>query len=684
MKYFFKFFTVCCLLGIWSSCNKPSETQNTSNEDFSFTSERFADIQILRYKIEGFDKLTPQQKELAYYLYEAGLAGRDIIWDQHYAFNLAIRKTLDLILQHYKGDKNDKNYQNFLVYAKRVYFSNGIHHHYDNYKIIPECPQSFFETLIQSIPDNELPKDFGDRKSFTKFILKQIYDPSIAPFKIIQDPKQDLVKNSAVHFYEGLTQKEVEDYYAKLIDPKNPRPISYGLNSKLVKENGKIVEKVWKIGGMYSLALEKVVYWLEKAVSVAENETQKQALQKLIEYYQTGDLKKFDEYNILWVKDTSSVIDCINGFIEVYNDPMGYRGSFESVVSMKDFEATKRIAAIAKEAQYFEDNSPILPEHKKKNVTGISAKVITVIGEAGDASPSTPIGINLPNSDWIRKEHGSKSVNLGNIVDAYDNSSAGNGMLEEFCFNQEEIDRAKKYAVLSDKLHTDMHEVIGHASGQLEPGVDIPAKTLKNYASTLEEARADLVALFFIYDNKLVDMGVMPNLEVGKAEYDKYIRNGLMTQLVRIKLGNQIEEAHMRNRQLVAAWVYEKGKKDNVIEKVIKDGKTYFVIRDYAKLRGLFGELLREIQRIKSKGDYEAGKNLVETYGVKIDQQIHKEVLERYQKLNIPPYRGFINPRLVPIKDGEKIKDVKVEYPSDFLQQMLEYNKNYGFLPLKN
>jgi len=451
-----------------------------------------------------------------------------------------------------------------------------------------------------------------------------------------------------------------------------------------VKENGKIVEKVWKMQGMYSPAIEKIVFWLQKAVNVAENDIQKQALQKLIEYYQTGDLKKFDEYNILWVQDTSSVVDAINGFIEVYNDPLGYRGSFESVVSIKDFEASKRIAAIAKEAQWFEDNSPIMPQHKKKNVTGISAKVITVVGEAGDASPSTPIGINLPNSDWIRKEHGSKSVNLGNIVEAYDQAAAGNGMLEEFCYSKEEIELAKKYANLSDKLHTDMHEVIGHASGQLEPNVDIPAKTLKNYASTLEEARADLVALYYIYDDKLVQIGVMPNKDVGKAEYDKYIRNGLMTQLVRIKLGNNLEEAHMRNRQLVAKWVYEKGKKDNLIEKVKKDGKTYFVIRDYDKLRTLFGELLKEIQRIKSQGDYQAAKELVENYGVKIDQQLHKEVLDRYAKLNIPPYKGFINPKLVPVMEGDKIIDVKIEYPTDFLQQMLDYGKNYGYLPVKN
>ena len=665
------------------SCKSP-KTETPSNQEFQFNADKFADIQVLRYKIEGFEQLTPKQKELVYYLYEAGLSGRDIIWDQHYKHNLAIRKTLESILNHYQGDKNSEEYQKFLVYAKRVFFSNGIHHHYDNFKIIPECSQEFFQSLIEKCPDSSLPTDFGDKKTFIDFILNEIYNPKVAPLKINQNTKEDIVATSAVNFYEGLTQKEVEAYYNKIIDKNDPRPISYGLNSKLVKENGKIVEKVWKVGGMYSSAIEKIVYWLEKAVKVAENDIQKQALQKLIEYYQTGDLKKFDEYNILWVQDTSSVVDVINGFIEVYNDPLGYRGSFESVVSIKDFETSKRIDAIAKEAQYFEDHSPILPQHKKKNVTGISAKVITVVGESGDASPSTPIGINLPNADWIRKEHGSKSVNLGNIVDAYDQSAAGNGMLEEFCFSKEEIELAKKYANLSDKLHTDMHEVIGHASGQLEPKVETPANTLKNYASTLEEARADLVALYYIYDDKLVQMGIMPNKDVGKAEYDKYIRNGLMTQLVRIKLGNNIEEAHMRNRQLVAKWVYEKGQKDNVIEKVKKDGKTYFVIRDYEKLRFLFGELLKEIQRIKSQGDFKAGRDLVENYGVKIDQELHKEVLERYSKLNIAPYRGFINPKLVPVMEGDKIKDIKIEYPTDFLEQMLEYGKNYSFLPVKN
>ncbi len=677
-----KFFYWMGFVAILMSC-KPTNNENSA-EKFEFVADRFADIQVLRYKIEGFNQLSPQQKELVYYLYEAGLAGRDIIWDQHYKHNLAIRKTLEAIISHYQGDKNSEDYQKFLVYAKRVFFSNGIHHHYDNFKIIPECSLDFFQFLIEKTPDDALPKDFGDKKSFSEFILNEIYNPQVAALKINQDVKQDIVATSAVNFYEGLTQKEIEAYYNKLIDSKDPRPISYGLNSKLVKENGKIIEKVWKVGGMYSQAIEKIVFWLEKAVKVAENDIQKQAFQKLIEYYKTGDLKKFDEYNILWVQDTSSVVDAINGFIEVYNDPLGYRGSYESVVSIKDFETSKRIAAIAKEAQYFEDNSPILPQHKKKNVTGISAKVITVIGEAGDASPSTPIGINLPNSDWIRKEHGSKSVNLGNIVDAYDNAAAGNGMLEEFCFSQEEIDRAKKYANYSDKLHTDMHEVIGHASGQLEEGVDVPAKTLKNYASTLEEARADLVALYFMYDEKLIQMGIMENLDVAKAEYDKYIRNGLMTQLVRIKLGNNLEEAHMRNRQLVAKWVFEKGQKDNVIEKIKKDGKTYFVVRNYEKLRFLFGELLKEIQRIKSQGDFKAGQALVENYGVKIDQEIHKEVLERYSKLNIAPYRGFINPRLVPVKDDDKIKEVKIEYPKDFLEQMLEYGKNYSNLPVKN
>lgn len=648
-------------------------------KEFSYSAEQFADLQILRYKVPGFEKLTPKEKELAYYLYQAALCGRDIIWDQHHKDNLTIRKILENIYTTYKGDKNSEDYKKFVVYTKRIWFSNGIHHHYAKYKILPEFSESYFEQLVKN----------SDAKSFpipVEEILKRIkpilFDPAIDAKGVDLDPNKDVIKASANNNYEGVTQKEVEEFYKSKIDPKDPTPISYGLNSKLTKENGQIVEKVWKVGGMYTQAIEKIVYWLEKAVTVAENEKQKKWLELLIQYYKTGDLKKFDEYNIAWVQDTESRLDAVNGFIEVYGDALGYRGAYESVVSFRDEEATKRIAAISKEAQYFEDNSPIMPEHKKKNVVGITAKVITVVVESGDASPSTPIGINLPNADWIRKNHGSKSVNLGNIVDAYNLSAAGSGFLQEFAYNQEEVDLEKKYGALADNLHTDMHEVIGHASGQLNPGKS--TDMLKNYASTLEEARADLVALYYLMDKKLVDIGVMPSLEVGKAGYNDYISNGLMKQLVRLKEGEDLEEAHMRNRQLVASWVYEKGKKDNVIEKVKKNGKTYFVIRDYEKLRKLFGDLLREIQRIKSEGDYEAGKKLVETYGVKVDKELHKEVLERYKKLNLAPYKGFINPVLIPVEKDGKIVDVQIKYPANFDEQMLYYAKNYAYLPIHN
>lgn len=648
-------------------------------KEFSYRAEQFADLQVLRYKIPGFEKLTPKEKELAYYLYQAALCGRDIIWDQHHKDNLAVRRTLENIYTTYKGNKNSEEYKKFVVYTKRIWFSNGIHHHYAKYKILPEFSEAYFEELVKN----------SDAKSFpvpVEEVLKRLkplmFDPNIDAKGVDLDPSKDVIQASANNFYEGVTQKEVEDFYKAKINPNDPTPVSYGLNSKMIKENGQLTEKVWKIGGMYTQAIEKIVFWLEKAATVAENDKQKKWLQLLIEFYKTGDLKKFDEYNIAWVQDTESRLDAVNGFIEVYGDALGYRGAFESVVSFRDEEATRRIAAISKEAQYFEDNSPILPNHKKKNVVGITAKVITVLAESGDSSPSTPIGINLPNADWIRKNHGSKSVNLGNIVDAYNLSAAGSGFLEEFAFNQEEIDLEKKYGALADNLHTDMHEVIGHASGQLNPGKS--TDMLKNYASTLEEARADLVALYYLMDKKLVDIGVMPSLEVGKTGYNDYISNGLMKQLVRLKEGEDLEEAHMRNRQLVAAWVYEKGKKDNVIEKVKKDGKTFFVIRNYEKLRVLFGDLLREIQRIKSEGDYEGGKKLVETYGVKVDKELHKEVLERYKKLNLAPYRGFINPVLVPVEKEGKIIDVQVKYPANFDEQMLYYAKNYSYLPVHN
>jgi dipeptidyl-peptidase-3 len=671
------------------SCSQETkkETENpaaAAQAEFEVEADRFADIQVLRYEVPGFNELDLQKKKLVYYLYQAAMSGRDIIYDQKYKHNLSIRKTIDGIWTTYKGDKNAEDYKKFEVYAKRVWFSNGIHHHYSNAKILPEFSKEFFAQLINNSDPAVLPLEGKKTEEFIAFYEPILFDEKLDAKLVDQSAGIDNIKASANNFYEGLNQKEVEAYYNKMSDKSNKTPVMYGLNSKLVKENGKLIEKVWKVGGMYSPAIEKIVYWLEKASGVAENAEQKDALLKLIKYYQTGDLKDFDEYCISWVKDVNSVIDVVNGFIEVYGDAIGKRGSYESVVSIKDMEATKRIATIAKEAQWFEDNSPLAPEHKKKDVKGITAKVITVVAEAGDAAPSTPIGINLPNSNWIRQDHGSKSVSLGNIVASYNKVSAKSPMMKEFAFNDEIIARAKEHGALAGALHTDMHEVIGHASGKINDGVGTPDVTLKNYANCLEEARADLVALYYIMDQKLVDMGVMPSLEVGKAEYDNYMLNGLITQLTRIKLGDNLEEAHMRNRQLVASWAYEKGKKDNVVEMIKKDGKTYVKVNNYEKLRVLFGELLKEIQRIKSEGDYKSATALVEGYGVKVDQTLLAEVLERFAKLNQAPYKGFIQPKLVAVMEGEEIKDVKIEYPTSFSEQMIGYGKEYSFLPLKN
>ncbi len=667
------------LLSVLAGCSKQQEPE------FVYQTDRFADLRILRYQVPGFDDLDLQKKKLVYYLYQAALSGRDIIYDQNYKHNLTIRRTLEQIVKHYTGDRQSADFANFMVYAKRVWFSNGIHHHYSTIKFVPEISRDYFRELIDNSPQAKFPTLEGE--TLTEFVQRLepiIFDPRLDAKRVNLDPDADWAAESANNYYEGVTTAEVNAFYDGRKKPNDPRPISYGLNSKLVKEDGRIVEKVWKVGGMYGQALEKVVYWLEKASTVTENEAQKKALDLLIDYFKTGDLKTFDEYNIAWVQDTNSVVDVINGFIEVYGDALGYRGAYESVVSIRDAEATKRIAAIGAQAQWFEDHSPILDQHKKKNVKGISAKVITVVVESGDASPSTPIGINLPNANWIREHYGSKSVSLGNIVDAYSEASKGSGVLEEFAWSEEEIELAKKYGTLAGNLHTDMHEVIGHASGRLEEGVATPKETLKNYASTLEEGRADLVALYYLMDPKLVEIGVMPSLDVGKAEYNSYIRNGLMLQLRRLQPGENLEEAHMRNRQIVAKWVYEKGAADNVIERKTRDGKTYFVINDYQKLRELFGELLREIQRIKSQGDYAAATALVENYGVKVDQELHKEVLERFGKLNVAAYSGFINPKLIPVMQGDEIVDVRIEYPDDFVAQMLEYGDMYSFLPNYN
>ncbi len=655
----------------------------SSPSAFEFKADRFADIQVLRYQVPGFEQLSLNQKKLAYYLTQAGLSGRDIYWDQKYRNNLLVRKTLEGILETYKGQRSGADWDAFVTYAKRVFFANGIHHHYASAKILPTFPQPYLTQLLTQSDSARLPLEGKSPADFARTLTPVLFDPKVDAKTTNLDAGIDNVTGSANNFYSGVTATEVESYYTDKAKNGNPR-LSYGLNSQLAKVDGKLVERTWKIGGMYGPAIEKIVGWLEKARTVAENDTQRESIDHLIQYYRTGNIDDFDKYNIAWVSDTKSLIDFVNGFIEVYVDSVQKRGSYESVVSMRDEEATKRIAAISNQAQWFEDHSPIMKEHKKTNVRGISAKVITVIGEVGDAAPATPIGINLPNAEWIREQYGSKSVSLGNIVEAYNEVQSKSPANEEFGVSPEVIDRLKKWGPLSSDLHTDMHEVIGHASGLINPGVGPTDKTLKNYAGTLEEARADLVALYFILDPKLIEIGVMPTLDVGKAGYDKYIMNGLLTQLYRIEPGHQLEEAHMRNRQLVAAWVFEKGRPSNVVERLTRDGKTYFRINDYEKLRGLFGDLLREIQRIKSEGDFEAGKNLVENYGVKVDQPLLSEVHKRYEPLDIAPYMGFIQPKLTPVRNGADITDVKIEYPTDFLGQMLEYGHEYSFLPVHN
>ncbi len=650
---------------------------------FKVEAQSFGDLQVLRYQVPGFNGLSLQQKKLAYYLYEAALSGRDIIYDMKSKHGILLRKTIEAMYGTYKGDKNSPEWKKFEDYCGRFWFSNGNHHHYSNDKFIPECTYEYFESVVKASDTAQLPKNAGESTdAFLARVKPLFYDIKVEPKVVDLRPNVDNIVTSSNNFYEGVTQKEVEAFYSKF-DTKGNAP-SWGLNSKLIKENGQIVEKTWKSGGMYGAAIDKIIGWLQKAATVAENAEQKQALDLLVKYYQTGDLKTWDDYNIAWVKDLNSRIDVVNGYIEVYLDAIGKKGSFESTLSMKDMEETKRIEAIAKEAQWFEDHSPIMDKHKKKSVKGITAKAITVIVECGDASPSTPIGINLPNAEWIRKDHGSKSVSLTNIIHSYNVVGAKSGMVDEFGVNDEVKARLKKHGGLSSDLHTDMHECIGHASGQIDSGVETTDKTLKNYASCLEEARADLVGLYFIMDQKLIDIKVMPDMDVAKAAYDNYMMNGLMTQLTRIKPGGQIEEAHMRNRALIAHWAFEKGAKDKVTELVKKDGKTYVQVNDYSKLRVLFGELLKEIQRIKSEGDYKAGKNLVENYGVKVDKELHKEILERFVKLNIKPYRGFIQPRLVPEMNGAEIKDVKVEYPDNFFKQMMDYGKSYGYLPTVN
>lgn len=651
---------------------------------FTLSADRFADAEVLRYRIEGFDQLTLQQKKLAYYLTEAGLSGRDIFWDQRYRHNLLVRKTLEGVLGTYRGSRQGAEWQAFVTYAKQVFFSNGVHHHYGAAKLLPGFSAAYLRRLLDESAPASLPLGGRDVAALATQLGPILFDPTIDAKTTNLDGQADNVAESANNFYRGVTAAEVASFYTEQAkQAPNPRA-TLGLNSQLVKDNGVLRERVWKVDGMYGAAIARIVHWLELAVTVAENDRQRESLEHLVRFYRTGDIADFDRYCITWVTDTQSTIDAVNGFIETYVDAAAKRGAFESVVSMRDEEATRRIAAISAQAQWFEDHSPILPEHKKENVTGISAKVITVINEVGDSAPVSAIGINLPNAEWIREQYGSKSVSLGNIMAAVNEAQAKSPLVDEFGASLDVIERVKRWGAISSDLHVDMHEVIGHASGKLNPGIAGAAETLKNYRATLEEARADLVALYYVADPKLVEIGVMPSLEVGKAGYDKYVMNGLMTQLYRIKPGDNLEEAHMRNRQLVTAWAWEKGKTDKVIERISRDGKTYFRINDYAKLRVLFGDLLREIQRIKSEGDFAAAQALVEKYGVKVDQDLLKEVHRRYEPLRIAPYYGFIQPRLVPEKRGEEIVDVKVEYPSDFLEQMLEYGRQYAFLPVDN
>jgi dipeptidyl-peptidase-3 len=660
-------FSLIILIG---GCKKAEEPAETAAQEFQWQIDQFADLRVMRYKVPGFEELPLNQKKLVYYLSEAALCGRDIITDQNYKHNLAIRRILDAIVEGYMGDRTDTQWEKFMVYVKRVWFSNGIHHHYSTDKFDPGFTEDYFKTLIEGT-------EGVDMDSISS-LLPIIFDPTVDAKKVSQDSTKDLVTFSAVNFYEGVTQEEVENYYKSIADEDDPTPIWHGLNSRVVKKDGKVTEEVASIDGMYGPAIEKIVFWLEKAAGVAENEQQKRVIEKLIAYYRTGDLEIWDEYNIHWVDDVNSRVDFINGFIEVYSDPMGIKGSWESIVNFKDLAATKRMDKLAANAQWFEDNSPVDPRFKKKEVKGVTAKVITAAILGGDAYPSTPIGINLPNANWIRKNHGSKSVTLQNITHAYDQASLGSGFGEEFSYSEEILERAKKYGSQAGNLHTDLHEVLGHASGQLLPGVSNEA--LKNYHSPIEESRADLFALYYLMDEKMVELGLLPNLDAAKADYDRNIRNGLMTQLTRIQPGKTIEQAHMRGRALVAYWVYENGEDENVISKEIKDGKTYFVINDYQKLRHLFGQLLAEVQRITSEGDYEAARNLVEAYGVQVDQELHKEVLERYSKLNLAPYGGFINPIYTPVVENGEIMDIKIEFPTDYMKQMLRYGKDYSFL----
>ena len=673
----------CAAFALLTACSG-SKTTTAEADKFDYKVEQFADLQILRYRVPGFENLSLQQKELVYYLTEAALQGRDILFDQNGKYNLRIRRTLEAVYTGYKGDKNTPDFKAMEVYLKRVWFSNGIHHHYGSEKFVPGFAPEFFKEAMLSVDASTLPLAEGQTvEQLCDELFPVIFDPAVMPKRVNQAAGEDLVLTSACNYYDGVTQKEAEDFYNAMKDPKDETPVSYGLNSRLVKENGKIQEKIWKVGGLYGQAIDKIVYWLKKAEGVAENPEQKAVIAELIKFYETGDLKTFDEYAILWVKDLNSLVDFVNGFTESYGDPLGMKASWESLVNFKDMEATHRTEIISGNAQWFEDHSPVDKQFKKDEVKGVSAKVITAAILAGDLYPATAIGINLPNSNWIRSHHGSKSVTIGNITDAYNKAAHGNGFNEEFVYSDAELQLIDKYADLTGELHTDLHECLGHGSGKLLPGVDPDA--LKAYGSTIEEARADLFGLYYVADPKLVELGLTPNEDAYKAEYYTYLMNGLMTQLVRIEPGNNVEEAHMRNRQLIARWVFEKGAADKVVELVKKDGKTYVVVNDYEKLRELFGELLSEIQRIKSTGDYQGAHDLVENYAVKVDPALHAEVLERYKKLNLAPYKGFVNPKYEAVVDAAgKITDVKVTYDEGYAEQMLRYSKNYSNLPSIN
>lgn len=653
--------TLIAMAILTAACAQPQK-------EFQWKVDRFDDIQVLQYRVNGFDELSLDQKKLVYYLSQAALAGRDIFTDQNFKYNLAIRNLLETVYTNYRGDKTSSDWLAFEKYLKKVWFANGIHHHYSNDKFTPEFSREFFEAQIANIE--------GDNS----YLAEIIFNPALFSKKINQESGTDLVASSAVNFYEGVTQEEVEAFYGAMVKESDTQPISYGLNSKVVKdENGNLTEQVWSLNGMYGKAIEQIIYWLEKASAVAENETQLSTIEKLIEYYRTGSLEKWDEYSIVWLADTVSSVDFLNGFIENYNDPLGYKASWEAHVNFKDIEATKRTEVISENAQWFEDNSPIDPRLRKAKVKGVSAKVITAAMLGGDGYPATPLGINLPNADWIRRDHGSKSVTISNISEAYDAAAAGGGFAEEFLIDPVERERRAKYLPMAGNLHTDLHECLGHGSGQLLPTTK--GDELKNYGSPLEEARADLFALYYIADPKMVELGIVPSGEVAKAEYYQTILNGMMTQLTRIQEGKNVEQAHMRCRKLIAEWAYELGREDNVIEMVKEKGKSYIKINDYNKLRTIFGTMLAEIQRIKSEGDYLAGKNLIETYAVKIDPVLHKEVLTRYAALGIAPYSGFVNPRYTPVLDsGGEIIDVKIEYPANYTEQMLEYSKNHSFL----